>query len=105
MTKTKKADPVDTKFPVGARIAWQSQSAGRWVKKDGVVLAILAPEESLYGKLKALRISVPDSKVKAQDSARENARYLVKVDPPAVRRRGTKGMRQPDPVYSRPSSR
>lgn len=103
MKQTKDESKVEPKFKVGERITWASSSAGTWKDKTGDVLGVIAPGESIATHLRGkLGITVPKSRVKASDIAHDNARYLVKVDPPALKRRGTKGMREPDPVYYAP---
>jgi len=64
---------------VGDPLTWTSQASGSWVEKSGVVIAVLASQQSVKVTLAELkRVDVPQSYIKCTDTAASN-RYLVAV--------------------------
>lgn len=75
----KKPIEIETKFAVGDRITWTSQSSGTAKKKTGRILAVVRAGASARWALRSVRPGVPQSRLMVCDLTSAD-RYLVEVD-------------------------
>jgi len=78
-------------FEIGARVAWESQSASHSTRKTGQVLAVVPPEQTVEGALLVVGKNLEDFALRttAFGMSRRHESYLVAVPPKSPRGRPT----------------